>query len=164
MKINKVLFTENSISNINEIIGQHELKTEVGGALVGYQQGEQLIITHASDPGENAKMSFDSIEIDGKYVTKFCNKLNELSNYKLYFLGDWHTHLSNNLNPSKRDLIAIQRLSKYIPAEYRDSLVTVIVNHYDPSKIGVYSLNSDSKLKAISCSKIPNPPWIIKYH
>lgn len=163
MKINNVLFTENSISNINNIIGQHELKTEVGGSLVGYQQDEQLIITHASDPGENAKMSIDSIEIDGEYVTGFCNRLNELSNHKLYFLGDWHTHLSNNLNPSKRDFIAMKRLWKYTPEEYRDTLVTVIVNHYDPLKFKVYSFSKGSKLELISHSITSNPSWIIKY-
>lgn len=163
MKINSVLFTENSISNINKIIGQHELKTEIGGSLVGYQQDEQLIITHASDPGENAKMSFDSIEIDGEYVTRFCNRLNELSMHKLYFLGDWHTHLSNNLNPSNRDLVAMKRLSNYTPYEYRDSLITVIINHYDPVKIKAYSLYKGRKLKSISHCIVPNPSWIEEF-
>ena len=70
MKITNVLFTENSIRSINKIIDQHELTTEVGGTLVGYQYYDQLIITHASEPGENARMSYDSIEIDGEYATK----------------------------------------------------------------------------------------------
>ncbi|WP_430789062.1 hypothetical protein VBD025_02685 [Virgibacillus flavescens] len=160
MKITNVLFTENSISDINKIINQHELVTEVGGTLVGYQQDGHLVITHASYPGENAKMSYDSIEIDGEYATKYCNQLNELSDNRLYFLGDWHTHLSDNLNPSNKDLVAMKCLSKYVPAEYRDSIITVIVNHYDPLKIKAYFLHKGKRLKTISNSKIPNPAWV----
>lgn len=163
MKIKKVLFTENSISNINKIINEHEFKTEIGGALVGYQKEDKLIVTHASNPGNDSKMSFDSIEIDGKHVTRFCNRLNELSNYRLYYIGDWHTHLSNNLRPSERDLTAIKQLSNYLPKQYRNSLITIIVNHYKPSRIAVYSLNNFNELKALSNSVIPNPIWISKY-
>lgn len=163
MKIKKVLFTENSISNINKIINEHEFKTEIGGSLVGYQKEDQLIITHASKPGNDSKMSFDSIEIDGEHVTRFCNKLNELSNHRLYFIGDWHTHLSNNLNPSESDLTAIKQLSNYLPRQYRNSLITIIVNHYIPSRIGVYTLNNFDELRALSYSVIPNPIWISKY-
>jgi integrative and conjugative element protein (TIGR02256 family) len=163
MKVNNVLFTENCLRSINEIITQHELVTEIGGTLVGYQQHDHLIITHASGPGENAKMSFNSIEIDGEYATRYCNKINELSDHQLYFLGDWHTHLSDNLNPSNRDLVAMKRLSKYTPAKYRDSLITIIANHYKPTKFKVYSLNKGSKLKTVSYSMIPNPGWIQKF-
>lgn len=163
MKVNKVLFTENFISSFNEIIVQHKCITEIGGTLVGYQQQDHLIITHASGPGENAKMSFNSIEIDGEYATGYCNHLNEISDHQLYFLGDWHTHLSDNLNPSNRDLVAMKRLSKYTPAEYRDSLITIIVNHFNPTKIEVYSLNNGRNLKTISHSMILNPEWIGKF-
>jgi|SRR5690625_444534 len=163
MKVNKVCFTENCISNITEIIERHELITEVGGALVGYQSGDYLIITHASDAGKNAKMSYNSIEIDGEHATNYCNKLNELSDHKLYFLGDWHTHLSDNLKPSKRDIIAMKTLSKYIPFEFRNSLITVIINHYNPSEIKVFSLYGDNKLKKVLHSMIPDPLWVQNY-
>lgn len=160
MKINRVLFTENCLSNINKIVDNHFIKTEVGGSLVGYQQSDNLIVTHASDAGKNAKMSYNSIEIDGEYTTQYCNRLNKLSNYRLYFIGDWHTHLSNNLNPSRSDLNAIRSLSKFVPEEYRDALITVIFNHFDTKDFKVYCLNSGNALYQVDCSVIPNPRWI----
>jgi len=161
MKINKVLFTENCLSSINIIIDNYNIiKTEVGGSLVGYQLADNLIVTHASDAGKNAKMSYNSIEIDGEYTTQYCNHLNELSNHRLYFLGDWHTHLSNNLNPSSSDLNAMKLLSRFVPEEYRDTLITVIFNHFDTKHFKVYCLNSDETLYQVTFSVIPNPYWI----
>lgn len=163
MKINRVLFTENCLSNINVVVDNHIIKTEVGGSLVGYQQFGDLIITHASDAGRNAKMSYNSILIDGEHTTQYCNRLNELSNHRLYFLGDWHTHLSNNLNPSRSDLNAIRSLSKFVPEEYRDALITVIFNHFDTKHFKVFCLNSCNALHQIDCSVIPNPRWIEEF-
>jgi integrative and conjugative element protein (TIGR02256 family) len=160
MKINRVLLTENCLSNINKIVDNHIIKTEVGGSLVGYQQSDNLIVTHASDAGKNAKMSYNSIEIDGEYTTKYCNRLNKLSNYRLYFLGDWHTHLSDNLNPSSSDLNAMRLLSKFVPEEYRDVLITVIFNHFDTKNFKVYCLSSDIALQQVDFSVISNPRWI----
>lgn len=160
MKINRALFTENCLSSINRIIDNHIIKTEVGGSLVGYQQSDYLIVTHASNAGKNAKMSSNSIKIDGEYTTQYCNRLNKLSNYRLYFLGDWHTHLSNNLNPSSSDLNAMRSLSRFVPEEYRYALITVIVNHFDTKHFKVYCLNSDNTLYQVGFSVIPNPRWI----
>jgi integrative and conjugative element protein (TIGR02256 family) len=163
MKINHVFFTQNCISYINKIIENHNIETEVGGSLVGSQLSDTLIVTHASGPGKNAKMFYDSVEIDGEFTTNFCNHLNLISNHRLYYLGDWHTHLSNNLNPSSRDLNAIKRLSKFIPMVYRDTLITVIINHHKPKNIKVYCLGSEQKLVGVSCSEIPNPSWIEEF-
>jgi len=163
MQINEVLFTKNSISNIGNIISQHLLKTEIGGSLVGYQLEEKLIVTHASDAGENVKMTYNSIEIDGGYTTNFCNRLNVLSNHRLYYIGDWHTHLSNNLNPSNSDLIAMKRLFRYIPIDYRDTLITVIIDHNNPNHFKAYCLQKEKKLVTVSHSIIPNPSFIEEF-
>lgn len=163
MKINKVLFTENFLSSINKIIDEHLLKTEVGGCLVGYQIDDNLVVTHASHAGENAKMTYRSIKIDGEYTTQFCNHLNEQSNYKLYFLGDWHTHLSDNLSPSNTDLNAMKDLAKYTPKEYRDTIITIILNHFEPLNVKVYCLENQKRLVTIDYSTISNPDWIEEF-
>ncbi|MDM5196645.1 hypothetical protein QUF79_00895 [Fictibacillus enclensis] len=160
MKINRVLFTENCLSNINKIINEHIIETEIGGCLVGYQVGDSLIVTHASGAGEKSKMDYDYIEIDGEYTTRYSNRLNELSNHRLYFLGDWHTHLSNNLSPSMRELKAIKGLSKFIPIEYRDTLITTIINHFNTKYFKVYCLDNNEEIKEVTCSVIQNLTWI----
>jgi integrative and conjugative element protein (TIGR02256 family) len=163
MIINNVLFAENSITCINNIIAQHEASTEIGGALVGFQCEKTLIVTHASGAGNKAKMAYDYIEIDGEYTTQFCNQLNNLSDQRLYFLGDWHTHLSDNLKPSIRDQKAMKRLSKYMPKPFRNTLITVIVNHYSPHDLRVYKMDKKVNLQSICYSSIPTPLWVSEF-
>lgn len=160
MMINNVLFTENGLSCIKKILSDHIIKTEIGGCLVGYQEDDTLIVTHASGAGENAKMGYDYIEIDGEYTTEFCNQLNEKSNHRLYFLGDWHTHLSDNLSPSMRDLNAMKSLSSFMPIEYKHTIITVIINHFNTRCLRAYCLDGSDKLYQVSCSVIPNPAWV----
>lgn len=161
--IKNIQFTENGITCIKDIIERHTIQTEIGGALVGYHEKNNLVITHASEPGKNAKMTYSSIEIDGKYTTRYCNRLNQLSDHRLYYLGDWHTHLSTNLSPSFKDIRAMRDISKYVPSEYKDTLITVILNHFDPNQIKVYRFNKLIKLTCVNYSYIPNPLWITKF-
>ncbi|MFB1082501.1 Mov34/MPN/PAD-1 family protein [Jeotgalibacillus sp. JSM ZJ347] len=163
MTIKEVLFTENSLNQIEEFLQNHKKGTEFGGALVGYQKGEVLIITHASSPGKSAKMTYSSIEFDKEHVTKFCNDINKKSDYMLYFLGDWHTHPSKNLNPSQKDIKAIKKLANYFPLEFRENILMVIVSQYDIKHLKTYILTSNKNLKETSHSTIVDPNWIEEF-
>ncbi|STO11369.1 Uncharacterised protein [[Flavobacterium] thermophilum] len=67
-------------------------------------------------------------------IYSYCNYLNKVSNNSLYYLGDWHTHLSSNLLPSPTDYKAAQTLASYLPEDIRFSLITVIFNHFFTKK------------------------------
>lgn len=164
MAIKKVYFTENSINNIRDVISRYGDLAEVGGCIVGCQYGEELLVTHASDPGKSAKMERYSIAVDNVHTTKFANNLNANSNKKLYFIGDWHTHLSNDLRPSSTDYRALKSLNNYVPKPYKKLMISVIVNHFDPSKIKVYKLSSNFKsMEEVQCEVVENPEWLIGY-
>lgn len=164
MAIKKVYFTENSLENIRNVIRRYGDFTEVGGCIVGCQYGEELLVTHASDPGKCAKMERYSIVIDNVHTTKFANSLNEISDKKLYFIGDWHTHLSDDLRPSSTDFRALRGLNNYVPKAYKNLIISVIVNHFDSSQIKVYKLSSNSKnMEEVQCEVVENPDWLISY-
>ncbi|HBJ01237.1 MAG TPA: hypothetical protein DDY89_11095 [Lysinibacillus sp.] len=164
MAIKKVYFTENSLKNIRDVIRRYGDFTEVGGCIVGCQYGEELLVTHASDPGKCAKMERYSIVIDNVHTTKFANSLNEISDKKIYFIGDWHTHLSDDLRPSSTDFRALKGLNNYVPKAYKNLIISVIVNHFDSSQIKVYKLSSNPKsMEEVQCEVVENPDWLISY-
>jgi Mov34/MPN/PAD-1 family. len=152
--LNKVYITSYCLETIKLIIKRHNQKTEIGGVLVGFQKRDSLTIIHASDPGPNAIMQHNWIKIDEQYTTEFCNYLNKLSNNSLYYLGDWHTHLSSNLLPSPTDYKAVQTLASYLPEDARFSLITVIFNHFSPDIFKVYNYSQERLLKEVECSII----------
>ncbi|MFY3792568.1 hypothetical protein ACOQFO_12920 [Ureibacillus sp. MALMAid1270] len=164
MAIKKVYFTENSLRNIRDVIRRYGDFKEVGGCIVGCQYGEELLVTHASDPGKRAKMQRYSIVIDNIHTTKFANSLNEIYDKKLYFIGDWHTHLSSDLRPSSTDFRALKSLNNYVPKAYKNLMISVIVNHFDSSQIKVYRLSSNSKnMEEVQFEVVENPDWLISY-
>jgi len=99
-------------------------------------------------------MKHNSIKIDEEYTTDYCNYLNKVSNNTLYYLGDWHTHLSDNLLPSPTDYIAVQTLASYLPEDIRYSLITVIFNHFSPNSFKVYNYTKKKILKEVNCKII----------
>jgi integrative and conjugative element protein (TIGR02256 family) len=83
---------------------------ETGGVLVGYLEGEQFVITHASDPGPRGRRRRRSVQIDGAFATEFCHDLESRSGGSVYYLGDWHVHPVGSLSLSPRDRHAAKAL------------------------------------------------------
>lgn len=165
MEINKVLITENALKSMKEIIMKFGKRAEIGGCLVGCQINNVLLVTHASDPGPKAKMSRYSINIDNKYTTRFSNRINQLSNNKLYYIGDWHTHLSTDLRPSQTDLRALRVLNNYVPRELKNTVISLIMNHFNSSQVKVYKFRTDDgkTLCELQIEFIIDPEWLSKY-
>lgn len=164
MEIFKVLFTENALKSMKEIIWKFGKRAEIGGCLVGCQINNVLLVTHASEPGPKAKMSRYSINIDNKFTTKFSNRINQLSNNKFYYIGDWHTHLSTDLRPSQTDLKALRVLNDYVPSEFKNTIISVIMNHFNSNKLKAYKLSNDGKtLNELKIEFITDPEWLSEY-
>lgn len=109
--IEKVFLCDNAMANITQEVKKVS-NVETGGALIGYLSDNYAVITHCSGPGPKSKRTRTSITIDGNYTTRFCMNISSRSDGKLYYLGDWHTHLGNNLCPSATDINAMEVLLK----------------------------------------------------
>lgn len=160
MDIEKVYLTKNALKIMNNIIVSSGNYHEVGGCLVGCEIDGEILITHASSPGPKSRRSRYSIEIDNKYTTDFSNALNETSNNKLYYLGDWHTHLSLDLRASSTDIRALNILNDYVPTKFKNSIISLIMNHFDPAKYRVYQLNEMKSIIEIPSEIVDNPKWL----
>lgn len=164
MVINKVYLSKSVIEVMKDVILSYGNNTEVGGCLVGCEINGEILVTHASPPGPNAKRRRYSIDIDNKFTTKFSNELNKHSNNKLYYLGDWHTHLSSDIRASTTDIRALKKLNDYVPIQYRNTIISLIMNHFEPIKYKVYQFNEMRSLIEIPSEIVEDPEWLDRLH
>lgn len=144
-------------------------KCETGGALVGYlEKSDIIVITHASGPGPNCQLAFDSVLIDGAHTADFSNRLFRVSTGKLDYVGDWHLHRGWSLKSSDRDEQAMrvihesdccsvaypvsvifrawpERLVGY--AFHRDRLVPIPLKVVGAPELSIHELGVDHKLE-----------------
>ena len=92
-------------------------KIETGGVLAGYLDGKgDVIITHASEPGPKAIKSATKFEKDVTFCQDFLDKLYLESNKKIVYVGEWHSHPSENNQPSGTDIKSLSEIA--IQKEY----------------------------------------------
>jgi integrative and conjugative element protein (TIGR02256 family) len=116
-------------------------KTETGGALVGYIDGELLVVTNASGPGPRAVRKVDSVVIDGVHAQLFCDEMRRLTSGRDDYVGDWHCHPSWSIKPSDLDSTAMATMAafEFSPITFPVSLIwskwsrRVLAYRYDPT-------------------------------
>lgn len=85
---------------------------ETGGILIGYKDKiGNHVITHATGPGPKAYHGITYFEADNKYCQNILNKIFDLTEGALTFLGDWHTHPWGALKLSSRDIKTFKELA-----------------------------------------------------
>jgi integrative and conjugative element protein (TIGR02256 family) len=86
---------------------------ETGGILMGYYTiKDEVVITHCCGPGPKANQRKYSVTLDSHYAQKFVNDIYFQTNGKITYMGDWHSHTSNILNPSRTDKKELNKLAK----------------------------------------------------
>jgi integrative and conjugative element protein (TIGR02256 family) len=105
---------------------QENPKTETGGVLAGYlDQNGDFVITHASDPGPKAVKLATKFEKDVEFCQQFLDKIYDESNKKVVYVGEWHSHPSENNQPSSLDIQSLSTIA--IQKEYLTENPTMII-------------------------------------
>lgn len=106
-----VFFNSSTLNIIKDLI-KNSLNVETGGVLAGYRDGkENIFITDASGPGPKAVQSGSRFEKDITFCQHFLDELYIQTNNRIVYVGEWHSHLSNNNNPSGTDLRSLSEIS-----------------------------------------------------
>lgn len=86
---------------------------ESGGILIGeiYPSSNKVVVKEAII-SVNAMRSFTGVNIDKKEMQKKLDECRKQSNFKYYYLGDWHTHPEKNPKPSWIDRISYWQTCK----------------------------------------------------
>lgn len=86
---------------------------ETGGVVagVGCALREEVIITHASQPGPRAYHARYAFKRDNLFCQNFLNNLARTSNGEIDYLGEWHKHFESNPRPSNRDVQTLTKIA-----------------------------------------------------
>jgi integrative and conjugative element protein (TIGR02256 family) len=109
-------------------------KIETGGVLAGHFDEEgSLYITHASGPGPNAILSAMRFEKDVAFCQKFLDDLTMESGSKIHYIGEWHSHPSQNNMPSFTDLKSLIQIANQNEYLTEKPVMIILSNTGNPS-------------------------------
>jgi len=83
---------------------------EVGGWLLGYRDGDTMVLTHATPPASPGTPFGITISSEGHRAA--FDALWEATAGRVTFLGDWHSHPRGRGHPSQRDEQAVRQLAE----------------------------------------------------
>lgn len=69
-----------------------EIRTETGGILLGYRDGNDWLVVESIDPGPGSVMESAYFEYNEQYVTHLANRIAKMYQRRLEILGLWHRH------------------------------------------------------------------------
>ena len=104
---------------------------ESGGILVGeiYPTDNKAIVKHII-VSKRATRSFMGVNIDKKEMQEELERIRKYTDYKYYYIGDWHTHPEKNPTPSWTDKRSYKKTLKTIVLQ-TNFVVFLIVGNGD---------------------------------
>lgn len=88
------------------------LVRETGGALLGWRDEDEAVISRVLGPGPQAKHRFRSFEPDPAWHRTETQKTYRESERKVSYIGDWHTHPIAPPVPSRQDRAAASTIAQ----------------------------------------------------
>lgn len=85
---------------------------ETGGVLLGFLKNKTIFIEKASGPGKVALHEPYYFRADPNYVSMFIDMEIANSQCKLRYLGEWHSHLQIEPDPSTIDLASLSEIAE----------------------------------------------------
>ena len=70
----------------------YKVRTETGGILLGYRDGNDWLVVESIDPGPNSTFQVAFFEYDQSYVNHLANRIVRLYERPLEVIGLWHRH------------------------------------------------------------------------
>lgn len=104
---------------------------ETGGALMGYEVDEELVVTNLIGPGPNAIRTPCSFRPDEAYQLQEIARLYEQSGRMHTYVGDWHSHPTSSPRYSGIDRRALSIIAQNAASRCARP-VLVILGHGDP--------------------------------
>lgn len=121
--------------------GNKWLPTETGGILMGYSVSDEYIITDFIGPGEKATHEADSFEPDQVFHESEIARIYKDSEFKVTYLGDWHTHPNSFPYLSNTDKKTACKIAKYKKARLENPIMLVASPPNLDFKIWIYKRN-----------------------
>lgn len=112
MIFKNLFINKDVLSFITNEVRETKNEVETGGILMGYYTvKDEVVITNICGPGPKAKQKKYSIVLDSLYAQKFVNEIFKETNGQITYIGDWHSHTTDNLTPSRTDKNGLKKLA-----------------------------------------------------
>lgn len=95
-------------------IGEHAItrrRTETGGALIGYEHDDEVVIACAYGPGPRARHRRTTFEPHRQTTQAVIDAVRKHSDSRYRFLGSWHTHPCGVARPSGTDIASLEAMA-----------------------------------------------------
>lgn len=109
---------------------------ETGGVLMGYWNGDEVVISQIIDGGPNASRTKTSFNPDHDYQLKEISRIYRLSGRTETYLGDWHTHPDAKAYLSDRDKKTLRNIARYKTS--RQSMPLMMILGTKPEEIRIW--------------------------
>jgi integrative and conjugative element protein (TIGR02256 family) len=84
---------------------------ETGGALLGWRERDDVVVTKVLGPGPKAKHGFNHFEPDAPWQAAEGARIYHETGRTVAYVGDWHTHPRGRLAPSRQDRKAVAAIA-----------------------------------------------------
>jgi integrative and conjugative element protein (TIGR02256 family) len=132
-------------STLNQIrmLSLSSSRKETGGILVGFNQGRDIRVTGASDPGPNADRSATHFLRDTRYCRTFLGRVFQETGAD--YVGEWHSHVVALRTLSGGDLRTLAGI--FIDPEYDfvSFVVILVVVHKKATELVAYVAEREFK-------------------
>lgn len=105
---------------------------EIGGWLLGYGDGESLVVTHATPPASRGTPF--KVTISGNGHRAAFDALWEATGGRVTFLGDWHSHPRGAALPSARDQQAVIQIAEDPDFKAPQPLIAIVATAQLPRR------------------------------
>jgi len=130
----KVEFDDKCIQELKKY-QQKNGEYELGGILVGeIYPSENKVVVKEIIVSKKAKRSFMGINIDKKEMQETLETIRKKTNYKYYYIGDWHTHPENKPKASFIDKMSYKKILKKIVLQTNFVVFLIVGNGNDIMK------------------------------
>ncbi|MDY7396979.1 ThiF family adenylyltransferase [Aureibaculum sp. 2210JD6-5] len=102
--------SKNVLSDIEEITSAHYPR-EFGGVFIGFKSSVGFIITNILVPDEYKNGRTVFIRSPGT-LNERLSEVHKITNGKIQYLGEWHSHPDGPTSPSKTDINAMKEIAK----------------------------------------------------
>lgn len=127
----RVEFDDTSIEKLKKY-QQKNGEYESGGILVGeVYPAENKVIVKDIIVSRKATRSFMGVNIDKKEMQAKLEKIRKNTDYKYYYIGDWHTHPESKPIPSWIDTVSYKKTLKKIILQTNFVVFLIVGNHDD---------------------------------
>ncbi len=118
-------------------------EVETGGILIGFEdECRRAIVIKATGPGPKAVHKMDRFERDVEFIQKELEESASKFGKRGLYLGEWHSHLNPNPQPSPLDLTSLFGISEALNYLIRSpTMVIVGLNPSDKKVANIQSWN-----------------------